>query len=108
MLKLDAISLGLICGLVFGLISSLIMVPMEFDSKREKFEAISSSFVDRFMIGLIIPNATFGLDPLISGLVLGIGLSLPSAIITRAYAPIMVIGAVGGLIIGFVTKSFVG
>lgn len=105
---MDAITFGLICGVVFGLFSCLIMVPMKFDSKREKYEAISSSFVDRFMIGLIIPNATFGLDPLISGLILGIGLSLPSAIITRAYAPIMVIGAIGGLIIGFVTKSFVG
>ncbi len=105
---MDAITLGLICGVVFGLFSSLIMIPMKFDSKREKYEAISSSFVDRFMIGLIIPNATFGLDPLISGLILGIGLSLPSAIITRVYAPIMVIGAIGGLIIGFVTKSFVG
>jgi hypothetical protein len=105
---MDAIILGLICGLFFGLISSLIMLPMKFDSKREKWEAISSSFVDRFMIGLIVPNVTFGLDPLISGLILGIGLSLPSAIITRAYAPIMVIGAVGGLIIGFITKSFVG
>lgn len=105
---MDVITLGLICGVVFGLFSSLIMVPMKFDSKREKWEAISSSFVDRFMIGLIIPNAVFGLDPLITGLILGIGLSLPSAIITRAYLPIMAIGAIGGLIIGFVTKSFVG
>lgn len=105
---MDAITLGLISGVVFGLFSSLIMIPMKFDSKREKWEAISSSFVDRFMIGLIIPNAVFGLDPLINGLILGIGLSLPSAIITKAYAPIMVIGAIGGLIIGFVTKSFVG
>ena len=105
---MDVVSLGLICGLVFGLFSSLIMVPMKFDSRHEKYEAISSAFVDRFMIGLIVPNATFGLDPMISGLIIGIGLSLPSAIITRAYAPIMVIGAVGGLIIGFITKSVVG
>lgn len=105
---MDVITLGLFCGVFFGLFSSLIMVPMKFDSKREKYEAISSSFLDRFMIGLIIPNATFGLDPLISGLILGIGLSLPSAIITRVYAPIIVIGAIGGLVIGFVTKLFVG
>lgn len=105
---MDVITLGLICGVVFGLFSSLIMVPMKFDAKREKYEAISSSFVDRFMIGLIIPNVTFGLDPLISGLILGIGLSLPSAIITRVYAPIIVIGAIGGLVIGFVTKLFTG
>ena len=105
---MDVVSLGLICGVGFGIFSSLIMVPMKFDSRREKYEAISSAFVDRFMIGLIVPNVTFGLDPLISGLIIGIGLSLPSAIITRAYAPIMVIGALGGLIIGFVTKSVVG
>lgn len=101
---MDAITLGMICGLVFGLFSSLIMIPMKFDSRRERWEALSSAFVDRFMIGLIVPNFTFSLDPIISGLFLGIGLSLPSAIITRAYVPIMVIGAVGGLIIGFVTK----
>jgi len=41
-------------------------------------------------------------------LIIGIGLSIPSAIIIRAYAPIMVIGAVGGLIIGFITKSMIG
>lgn len=105
---MDVIALGLICGVVFGLFSSLIMFPMKFDSKREKYEAISSSFIDRFMIGLIIPNATFGLDPIISGLILGIGLSLPSSIITKAYAPIIVIGAIGGLVIGFVTKLFIG
>lgn len=50
---MDVITLGLLCGVVFGLFSSLIMVPMKFNSKREKYEAISSSFVDRFMIGLI-------------------------------------------------------
>ena len=105
---MDVVSLGLICGLVFGLFSSLIMIPMKVESRRKKYEAISSAFLDRFMIGLIVPSATFGLDPLISGLIIGIGLSLPSAIITRAYAPIMVVGAVGGLIIGFVTKSVVG
>lgn len=101
---MDAVTLGLLAGLVFGLFSALIMVPMKFDNRKEKWEALTSAFVDRFMIGLIVPNLTFGLDPVISGLLLGIGLSLPSAIITRAYAPIMVIGAIGGLIIGYISK----
>lgn len=105
---MDAVTLGLICGLIFGLFSSLIMIPMNVESRRKKWEAISSAFVDRFMIGLIVPSTTFGLDPMISGLIIGIGLSIPSAIITRAYTPIIVIGAVGGLIIGFITKSVVG
>lgn len=106
-INMDNVTLGVICGVVFGLFSSLIMVPMKFENGREKWEALTSAFLDRFMIGLLVPNVTFGLDPLISGLILGIGLSLPSAIITRAYAPIIVIGAIGGLIIGYVTKVVV-
>ncbi|HMK53399.1 MAG TPA: hypothetical protein VK444_01325 [Methanobacteriaceae archaeon] len=105
---MDAITLGILSGAFFGLFSALIMVPMKFETNRKKWEAISSAFVDRFMIGLIIPNITFGLDPLVSGLIIGIGLSLPSAIISRAYAPIMIIGALGGLIIGYLTKIVMG
>ncbi|MBI4652942.1 hypothetical protein HY750_01690 [Candidatus Kuenenbacteria bacterium] len=39
------------------------------------------------------------------GLLLGAGLSLPSAIITRAYAPIIGIGIIGSAIIGFVVGA---
>jgi len=45
-----------------------------------------------------------GIPQAVTGLVLGFSLSLPSAIITRAYVPIIGIGAVGGLIIGFIAR----
>ena len=102
--KLNGITLGLISGIGFGIFSALIMVPMHFESGREKWEAVTSAFVDRFMIGLLIPNVIFGLDPILTGLFLGVGLSIPSAIISRAYAPIILIGALGGLIIGYISK----
>jgi len=37
---------------------------------------------------------------LATGLTFGLLLSLPSATITKAYAPVLVVGALGGLIIG--------
>ena len=101
---MNGITLGLISGIGFGIFSALIMVPMHFDSSRKKWEAVASAFVDRFMIGLVIPNVIFGLDPVLTGLFLGIGLSIPSAIISRAYAPIIIIGALGGFIIGYISK----
>ena len=101
---MNGITLGLISGIGFGIFSALIMVPMHFESDREKWEAVTSAFADRFMIGLLIPNVIFGLDPVLTGLFLGVGLSIPSAIISRAYAPIILIGALGGLIIGYISK----
>jgi len=100
---LDAITLGIICGLVFGIVAVLIMIPMSFESRRKKWEALSAAFVERFMIGFLIPNVSLGMNPLFTGLILGIFLSLPSAIITRAYAPIIGFGIVGGLIIGYIS-----
>ncbi len=58
-----------------------------------------------FMIGFLIPNVELGVHPALTGLLLGFSLSLPSAIITRAYAPIIGIGTIGGLVIGIITKA---
>ncbi|MFA5249201.1 MAG: hypothetical protein WC397_01520 [Candidatus Paceibacterota bacterium] len=98
---MDKIILGVICGLVFGIIDVLVMVPLKYENKRKMAEAMSSAFIDRFMAGFLIPNVNLGISAPVAGLFLGTLLSLPSAIITRAYAPIIGIGAIGGLIIGF-------
>jgi hypothetical protein len=57
------------------------------------------------MLGFIIPNISIGLHPIITGGVVGLGLSLPTSIITHAYIPINVIGIVGSVIIGIVTNA---
>jgi hypothetical protein len=91
---------GLICGLAFGILDVLLMIPLKFENKRKRFEALSGAFLERFMLGLIIPNVTWDLNPLVTGGLLGLGLSVPTAIITRAYIPIIVIGVGGGVLIG--------
>jgi hypothetical protein len=80
------------------------MIPLEYENSRKKAEAISAAFIERFMIGFLIPNVHLGISAVITGVLLGFILSLPSAIITRAYAPIIATGALGGLIIGIVTN----
>ena len=101
---MNSIVLGVVCGLVFGIIDVLIMLPMKVEDKRKRIEALIGAFIERFMLGFIIPNINIGLHPIATGAILGFGFSLPTAIIVRAYAPIIGIGIVGGVIIGFVAN----
>ncbi len=101
---MDSVTLGIVCGLAFGIIDVLIMIPMKVADKRKRIEALVAAFVERFVLGFIIPNINIGLHPIATGALLGLGLSLPTAIIVRAYAPIIGIGIVGGIIIGFITN----
>jgi hypothetical protein len=97
--------LGAICGLVFGAVDVLIMIPLKYENSRKRIEAMGAAFLERFMIGFLIPNVELGMHPALTGLLLGTGLSLPSAIITRAYAPIIGVGMAGSVIIGFIVKA---
>ena len=104
---MDGITLGLVCGLSFGIIDVLIMLPIKVADKRKRIESLMAAFIERFILGFIIPNISIGLHPIASGALLGLGFSLPTAIIVRAYAPIIGIGIVGGAIIGFITNLVV-
>ncbi len=100
---MSKIILGLICGVVFGIIDILIMLPMEFEDKKA---ALTGAFVNRFSIGFVIGAADLPLASWINGLIFGLLLSLPDAIITKAWAPIMGMGAVGGIVIGLVVGKW--
>jgi hypothetical protein len=102
---MNKIIFGIICGLAFGIIDLLIMIPLKYENNRKKAEAMSAAFIERFMIGFLIPNVEIGLHPAIVGIFLGCGLSLSSAIITRTYVPIIGTGIVGSVIIGFIVKA---
>lgn len=91
--------LGAICGLVYGALAAASMLPLEFPDKRA---ALAGAFLNRFAIGFVIGAARLPLPGWAQGLIFGILLSLPDAIITKAFAPILILGAVGGLVIGFV------
>jgi len=96
---MSRILLGAICGLVYGALSAASMIPLTF---TDKTAALTGAFLNRFAIGFVIGAARLPLPPWAQGLIFGILLSLPDAIITKAYAPILILGAVGGTIIGFI------
>jgi hypothetical protein len=88
---------GIISGLIFGAVSVALMLPLQFSDKTT---ALLAAFANRFAIGLVIGCVVLPWPGWISGLVFGFLLSLPDALVTKAYAPVLIIGAAGGLVIG--------
>jgi hypothetical protein len=95
--------LGTICGLVYGALSAASMIPLSFPDKRA---ALLGAFLNRFAIGFVIGAARLPVPPWAQGLIFGLLLSLADAVITKAYAPILVLGAVGGTIIGIIVDKW--
>ena len=79
---------GVIAGVFFGVIAALTMLPMEFPDK-------TAAILNRFGVGFVISCVRLPWPGWVVGLIFGILLSVPDAIITKAYAPILVPGAAG-------------
>ena len=94
---MSSVAVGVICGGVFGAVAVAMMLPMAFPDKRA---ALTAAFLNRLGIGFVICVASTGWPGWVTGLAVGVLLSLPAAIITKAWAPIVGIGALGGLLIG--------
>ena len=102
---MSRLTLGLISGLIYGALSAASMTPLTFPDKRA---ALLGAFLNRLAIGITI-GAVIGapqvdalrLPPWAIGLGVGVVLSAADAVITKAYAPILVLGALGGAVIGW-------
>jgi hypothetical protein len=100
---MSRIMLGIICGLVFGAIDIGIMLPMSLPDKKA---AITAAFIARFGLGFVIGAARLPWPGWAVGLCFGLLLSIPDALITKAYGPIIGMGALGGTIIGMLIGRF--
>jgi hypothetical protein len=94
--------LSLICGVGFGALAVALMLPMSFPNKRT---ALIAAFASRFAIGFLIPLVVLPVPGLLKGALVGLLVSLPDAIVTKAYVPILAVGTVGGAIIGFIVSN---
>jgi hypothetical protein len=95
--------LGVLCGLIFGALSAASMLPLQFPDKRA---ALLGAFLNRLGIGVCLGFVSPGQQGWATGLVVGLLLSLPDAVITKAYVPITVVGTIGGAVIGWVVGRY--
>lgn len=95
------VTFGLVAGLAFGLFDVLLMVPLDIVDKRT---AMVGAFLSRFAIGFLIPLVALPIPGVAKGALIGLLISLPDAVITRSYAPILATGLVGGALIGWLAS----
>jgi hypothetical protein len=95
--------LGVVLGVVIGAADVALMMPMEFPDKRT---ALMGAFFSRFAIGFLACNVTLPIHQVMSGALVGLLVSIPDAIITKAYAPILVTGVLFGAIAGWASRRW--
>lgn len=93
------VTLGVLLGSVIGVVDVLLMLPLAFPDKRA---ALMGAFCSRFALGFFTAVVSLPLSPVLSGVIVGVLTSLPDAIITKAYAPIMITGVIFGAVAGFI------
>ena len=93
------VQLGLVLGMVIGVMDVVLMLPLSFPDKRA---ALLGAFCARFALGFFAAVTRLPLSPVLTGIIVGILTSLPDAIITKAYAPIMITGVIFGAIAGWI------
>jgi hypothetical protein len=96
---MNPVVLSLSYGLGFGALAVVLMLPMAFPNKRT---ALMAAFASRFAIGFLVPLVVLPVPGFVKGAIVGLLISLPDAIVTKAYVPILVVGVVGGAIIGLI------
>jgi hypothetical protein len=97
--------LGMVAGVIFGALAVGLMLPMSFPDKPA---ALVGAFLNRLSIGVAIGFGVNGLNwpGWAIGLMFGLLISAGDAVITKAYVPILGIGAAGGAIIGYVVAAW--
>jgi len=95
---MSPIPLGIGLGIAFGVLDVLLMSPLSFPDKRA---ALLGAFCARFALGFFAAVTTLPTRPVVTGIVVGILTSLPDAIITKAYLPIMATGVIFGALAGW-------
>ena len=93
---------GVVLGLAFAIVTVAIMTPLKIDDKRT---VLIASFVSRFSIGFLIAVVALPWPGWLIGATLGLVLSVPQALLTRSYGPILGNGLIGGAIVGFIAGS---
>jgi hypothetical protein len=99
------VTLGVLLGLGIGVVDVLLMLPLSFPDKRA---AVLGAFCARFALGFFAATVRLPASPVVTGIVAGLLTSLPDAIITKAYAPIMVTGIIFGAVAGWIVGRWGG
>jgi hypothetical protein len=96
---MSRVNVGVLLGVCIGVADVLLMLPMSFPDKTA---ALAGAFCSRFALGFFAATVRLPMNSVATGVLVGVITSLPDAIITKAYAPIMITGLIFGAIAGWI------
>ena len=96
---MSRVKLGVLLGVALGALDVLFMLPLSFPDKPA---ALLGAFCSRFALGFFAANVRLPLSTVAAGTLTGLLTSLPDAIITKAYLPIILTGLVFGAVAGWI------
>ena len=94
---------GIAAGLLFGAVDVALMLPLTF---ADRSTAFASAFASRFAIGVLAATSRLPMPGWARGLIVGLLISIPDAIITKTYVPILATGLLGGTLIGWAADKW--
>ena len=106
-LTMSRISIGLLLGIACGIVAGAVMLPMRFPTRDDKRRAIVAAVLNRVELGFVVANVTLPVPGAAAGAILGLAVSASSAVISRAYVPILVMGTAMGALAGWLTGVLV-
>jgi hypothetical protein len=95
-------SFAVFAGLIAAVVAVAVMLPLAFPTREDKRTALLAAAADRFFLGALVgpAAAALGMNGLLIGAVLGVGLGIGSALVTKSYLPILVTGLLLGIGVG--------
>lgn len=95
---------ALVSGVAVVVLVTLAMLPLRFPTASDKRVAIAAAASERFFLGALVAPVAAGLhlNAVAVGAVLGLGLSIGPALITKSYPPILGLGLLFGVGTGLV------
>jgi hypothetical protein len=100
---MNRIALGILLGIAAGVVDVLMMLPLKF---ADRTTAFAGAFSSRFAIGFIAANIALPMHPAWAGALIGLLISIPDAILTKAYVPILVTGVIFGALAGWAARAW--
>ncbi|HLX43981.1 MAG TPA: hypothetical protein VKR43_11125 [Bryobacteraceae bacterium] len=99
---MNRILLGVILGIALGIADVLLTMR----HGNQPATALLQAFTSRFALGFLGANVMLPVHPILSGVLVGILVSLPDAFGLKAYAGILGSGVIFGAIVGVVVKAW--
>jgi hypothetical protein len=99
---MNSIHLGIILGVVLGFID----VAMTIRHPGVSTETLLGAFSSRFAVGLLAANVNLRMNPIVTGALVGLLISLPDAFAMKSYPGILGSGLVFGAFAGWAASKW--